>query len=159
MHSDAQGDKDRFISTPMTELLSSITALIGVTEKGMAKVMAPYDLTTVEFNCLNFCLNNDKETTATEMASHMPIDASRVSRIVNTLVDKGMLVRRRLRTDRRIVMLSLSKEGKGLTVKVRQSVNRFIATLTAGINEGALQEFVSVASSIIANHDAMNQVE
>ena len=152
----SQGETDQPV---LADHLSSITALTRVVEKGLAKVIEPYDLTTVEFDCLWFCLDQQKETTATELASHLPVDASRVSRIVTTLVDKGLLRRRRLRRDRRIVMLGLSDEGKELALQVGQSVNLFVARLTEGASKRELQSFASVASTIVANHDAMNRPE
>ena len=159
MHPGAEGDADPPILASTADLLASMTALMGVAEKGIAKVTAPYGLTTLEFDCLGFCLDQDKETTATELASHLPVDASRVSRIVTMLVDKGLLRRRRLRTDRRIVMLRLSSEGRALALQVRRSVNQFVARLVEGISERELQGFVSVASTITANHDAVEQPE
>lgn len=156
MHPGAQGGADP-AATP--DLLASMIALVGVAEKGIAKVTAPYGLTTLEFDCLGFCLDLDKETTATDLASYLPVDASRVSRIVTMLVDKGLLRRRRLRTDRRIVMLRLSNEGKELALQVRQSVNLFVASLVEGISRRDLQSFVSVASTIVANQIAVDQPE
>ena len=136
-----------------------MTALLSVVEKGVGKVIAPYNLTIVDFNCLWFCLDWEKETTVTELASRLPVDASRVSRVVTTLVDKGLLRRRRLRTDRRIVMLSLSDEGKELALQVRRSVDLFVDRLTEGLSESELQGFASVASTLIANHDAIDRPE
>ena len=141
------------------ELLTNITALSGVVDKALARVLAPYDLTTVEFNCLWRCLELEGETTATELVSHLPVDASRVSRVVTTLVDKGLLVRRRRRSDRRIVMLRLSDEGDELAQRIRRSVNLLAARLTEGVGERELQGFASFSSTVIANYDAINRPE
>ena len=157
MPSGAQADARQPAPTSMMETLERVTALIGATEKGIAKVTAPYGLSTIEFECLWFCLNRERETTATELASHLPVDAPRVSRIVTTLVDKGLLSRRRLRTDRRVVMLRLSDDGKDLALQARQTVELFIAKLTEGVSKRELQGLASAASKIVANYDALNQ--
>lgn len=159
MDSISQGDADQSALNQGANPLASIIALAGVVDKALAKVLAPYDLTTVEFDCLWFCLDRERETTATELASHLPVDASRVSRVVTTLVDKGLLRRRRLRTDRRIVMLRLSNEGEELAQQVRESVNMFVARLTEGVSEDEMQGFESFSSTVIANYDAMNRPE
>ena len=159
MSSEARGDADQHTSTANADLATSISSLTNVVEKGIGKVIAAYDLTTVEFNCLWFCLDWEKETTVTELASRLPVDASRVSRVVTTLVDKGLLIRRRLRSDRRVVMLRPSDEGKELARQIHKSVDLFVASLAEGISERDLQGFASVASTIAANHDAMTQPE
>lgn len=159
MHSGAQCCADKLPSTSVLDLLASISTLVSVAQKGMSKAIAPYGLTTAEFNCLWFCLDKEEETTATKLASHLPVDASRISRIVTVLVDKGLLVRRRLRSDRRIVMLRLTKEGKELALQIRQSVDLYYAKLTRGIDEIELQNFASVASTIVANHLVQDQRE
>ena len=159
MSSEARGDAGQPTMASTSDLAASISSLTNVVEKGIGKVIATYDLTTVEFNCLWFCLDREKETTVTELASRLPVDASRVSRVVTTLVDKGLLIRRRLRSDRRVVMLRPSDEGKELARQIHQSVDLFVASLAEGISERDLRGFASVASTIVANHDAMTQPE
>jgi len=126
-------------------------------ERGIENVTAAYGLTAIEFNCLWFCLDWEEETTVTQLASRLPVDASRVSRVVTALVDKGLLRRRRLRSDRRVVMLRPSDQGKELAQQIHESVNLFVARLTEGVRERELQGFVSVASAIIANYNALDQ--
>ena len=62
----------------------------------------------------------------------LPVDASRVSRIVTAVVDRGLLVRRRLPEDRRVVMLHLSEEGRDLTLRALGSMDAFVARLLDG---------------------------
>ena len=52
--------------------------------------------------------------TVGQMSNLMPVDAASISRHTNKLVDIGLLRRRRLRSDRRTVRLSLSDKGKEL---------------------------------------------
>lgn len=121
--------------------------------------MALYDLTAVQFSLLSACLDSDGETTATELAQVLPIDASRISRLVSVLVDRGLLVRRRLPDDRRVVMLSLSDEGKELTSRILQRMELHDAVLTEGIGEDEMRIFVSVASRILANYADLRKPE
>ena len=134
------------------DLEACVAGLVNAVDKGMAKEVAPYGLTPMEFSLLRICL--EKECTATQMAQVLPVDGARISRIVTGLVDKGLLRRRRLRDDRRIVMLRLSDEGRDLTSLVLQNMKRYDAMLTEGIGEEEMRVFMSVTARIIANHAA-----
>lgn len=130
-------------------------------ERGLAHELAPYHLTPMEFNLLRFCLiEQGEEITATQLAQMLPVDASRVSRIVTAVVDRGLMVRRRLPEDRRVVMLHLSDEGRELTLQALRGMDAFVARLMEGVDEGDIQVFVSVFSAMVANHAAfMEQYE
>ena len=122
--------------------------------KGAGDELEGYDLTVIEFSLLRACMA-EQEATATQLAEVLPVDASRVSRLVNQLVDKGLLVRRRLRNDRRIVMLRLSEEGVRLTSEILRHMWAYEAKLVEGIDEQDLHVFAEVALKMTANHDAM----
>ena len=135
------------VGTYMMELLNAF-------EKGVAEETAVYDMTPVEFNLLRICLE-EGECTATQLARMLPVDASRISRIVARLVDDGLLIRRRLRNDRRIVMLRLSEEGIELTSQMHLRVQAFDDKLTEGINETDMRTFASVAAKMLDNYSAI----
>lgn len=133
-----------------TNLGAYIYEVFNALDKAIRKEAAPYDITSVEYNLLWYCLWG--EHTATQLAQVLPVDGSRISRVVSGLVDRGFLRRRRLRTDRRIVMLSLTEEGQELTSRIFQEMQRHYAMLMEGIGEKDLQVFESVISGIIANY-------
>jgi DNA-binding MarR family transcriptional regulator len=117
----------------------------------MAEELDPHGLTPLEFNLLRTCMERE-ECTATELAEELPVDASRISRIVTVLVDKDLLVRRRLRSDRRMVMLRLSDEGKELTSMLLERIQAYDAKLTQNISPEEMKVFAEAAAKIIANH-------
>ncbi len=122
--------------------------------KGMMEEAAPFGLNHVEFSLLNACIQRN-ECTATELASVLPVDASRISRVVNTLVDMGMLRRRRLRSDRRTVMLSLTEEGSELAQRLHERMREYYAKLVDGVSTEELRVLESTTTKILANYDAM----
>ena len=140
---------------PPADLEECVAGLVNAVDKGMAREVAPYGLTPLEYSLLRHCL--EEECTATHLAQVLPVDGSRVSRLVTGLVDKGLVRRRRLRSDRRVVMLRLSDEGRELTLQIMQRMQGYDAMLTEGIDEGEMRVFVSVSARIIANHAAMQQ--
>ena len=135
-----------------------MAGLANAVERGLAKELAPYHLTPTEFNLLRFCLiEQGEEITATQLAQMLPVDASRVSRIVTAVVDRGLIVRRRLPEDRRVVMLHLSDEGRELTLQALRGMDAFVARLMEGVDEDDIHVFVSVFSAMVANHAAFTE--
>ncbi|MXX52943.1 MAG: winged helix-turn-helix transcriptional regulator [Dehalococcoidia bacterium] len=145
-----QQSLDRWTEDPTTNLGTFIADLFNALDKAMAREVAPHGITGLEYSLLWHCMEG--ECTATQLAQVLPVDGSRISRVVTGLVDKGFLRRRRLRTDRRIVMLRLTEKGMELTSGISQNMQRYYAMLTEGIGEEEMRVFASVTSRIVANH-------
>ena len=153
-HQEPQRDIQRETELPAIDLGKCIAGLVNAVTKGMAEELDPYDLNPLEFNLLRTCMERG-ECTATELAAELPVDASRISRIVTILVDKDLLVRRRLRSDRRIVMLRLSDKGNELTSMLLQRIQAYDAKLTHDISAEEMSVFAEAAAKIVANHEAL----
>lgn len=152
-------DPDRRTQNQPADLEACVAGLVNAVEKGMAKEVAPYGLTSLEFGLLRICLEDDQEHTATQLAQVLPVDGARISRVVTELVDKGLLRRRRLRNDRRVVMLRLTEEGRELTSRVLESMKLYDARLTEDVGEEEMRVFMAVTFKIIANHAAIERSE
>ena len=156
---NSQDSPDPRTESPTTDLRASVADLTNAFYKGTSEETARYELTPTQFNLLRACFESGEECTATELAQILPIDTSRISRIVTILVDKGLLRRRRQTDDRRIVMLTLSEEGRELMSQILQDLNLQDAILTEGIDDDDIRVFVSVASRIVANYTAIQGEE
>ncbi len=157
--SSSQDNLDRGTASPPADLRASVSDLMNAFYKGTSDEAARYDLTATQFNLLRVCFERGEECTATELAQVLPVDASRISRIISSLVDKGLLQRRRRFDDRRIVMLTLSEEGKELTSQILQELNLQDAMLAKGIQVEDMRVFVSVVSRMVANYTAIQRAE
>ena len=153
----SQRSLDRRTQDPSTNLGVFIEDLFNALDKAMAREVAPHGITGLEYSLLWHCLEG--ECTATQLAQVLPVDGSRISRIVTAMVDKGFLRRRRLRSDRRIVMLRLTEEGMELTSGISENMKRYYSMLTEDIGEEEMRVFESVTSRIVANHAAMQGPE
>ncbi|MCY4113096.1 MAG: MarR family transcriptional regulator [Chloroflexi bacterium] len=122
--------------------------------KALADEAAPHDLQPVEFNLLQYCAETG-ECTATQLAQVLPVDASRISRIVTRLVEKDLLIRRRLPHDRRTVMLSLTKEGRRLVVELAGRIQTYLLRLLEGCDEGELLMVEALTAQMQTNYVAM----
>ncbi len=151
--SPAERGPDRQVRIPSPNLGLSMERLASAVNRGLAEEAADFNLTLVEFNLLSQCLEDESgECTATQLAEMLPVDASRISRIVTKLVDKGLLLRRRLREDRRIVMLRLSDEGMSLVLELRQHMQAYMVSRTGSISAEEMRLFESVTARLLNNH-------
>ena len=152
-------DADTGTRRPSANLGAQISALATAVIKGMEKEFSPFDLAPIEFGLLRYCLESDDEVTATYLVRRLPVDSSRVSRIVTDLVDRGLLHRRRLRDDRRVIMLRLTDEGRDIASQMLEKMTGYYDALTEGLDEDEMHAFRLASSKIIANHAAMQESE
>ena len=79
--------------------------------------------------------------------------------MVTKLVDRGLMSRRRLRNDRRVVMLALTEEGRALTLELQWRVEAYDAKLIKSVSEEEMAAFASTTSKIMANYAALEHPE
>ena len=137
----------------MPDLVRVVSSLANAVQKGISIVVTPYDLTTLDVQLLMICMEM-RECAATQLAQLLPTDASRISRLVTDLANKGLLRRRRLRSDRRVVMLRLSPAGQELTEEVIRRMQEHYETLLAGLGARERRAFLRSSLKIVANYEA-----
>ncbi len=150
----SQYKEDSQAETSGVDLGADVDGLMNVVSKGMEQEVQPYGIALVELSLLRICMEQTEATT-TDLAEVLPVDASRISRMVNGLVERGLLIMHRLRNDRKIVMLRLSEQGKEMTSMLHQRIQAHGAKLTENIGEEYLRKFEAVGSQIVANYAAM----
>ena len=137
-----------------TDLGTCVTGLVNAVARGMAQIVAPHGLTHIDFAVLRLFLGVEERTT-TQLAEALPIALSGISRTVTKLAGRGLIRRRRLRKDRRVVILTLTEEGVALTEDLHRRVQAYDASLCEGIDERQLATFVHVTSMVMGNHATM----
>ena len=153
---NARHSHDRRGDRPSLDLGTYVGGLGNAVYKGIAAEVAPYDLSPLDVQLMMIC-REMRECTATRLAQLLPVDASRVSRLVTGLADKGLLRRRRLRSDRRIVMLRLTPAGEQMTADVSERMQVYYARLTEGFSEHEMRAFSNIAQGIVSNYEAMEE--
>ena len=117
--------------------------------------MKSHGLTPREFSMMRLFLT-DEEWTATELAEVLPVEVSAISRMVSKLVDRGLLSRRRPRSDRRIVLLNLTEEGYALGLDIHRKVHAYEDMLTDGIEKEEMDAFQSVIRKVVSNSSTID---
>ena len=133
-----------------------VTELSNALAKGAAESSSIHDLLPTEMLLLMACRQLG-ECTATQLAPILPVDSSRISRLINGMVDRGFLVRRRTPSDRRLVMLSLSESGEEVAADLTQRMDAYYDALVQGLSDEQLQAFATAADAIVANFAATSE--
>ena len=139
---------------PPLVLGECVTGLATAVARGMEEQVAPYNLIPLDFALLRLFLERE-EWTATQLAEALPVNVSRVSRVVTKMVGMGLMRRRRLSNDRRVVMLSLTEEGKALTLELHLRVQAYDARLCESVGEEEMAVFASVTYKVMTNYTAL----
>ena len=140
------------METPAIDLGAHVTDLGIAVTRGISDILAPHGLFPVDFALLRAFRRIGDECTATQLAEVVPTDPSRISRIVTKLVDMGLLRRRRLADDRRMVMLTLTDEGNELASQLHGRTQAYYAALMEGVAAEDLRAFASTTTRIKENY-------
>ena len=143
---------------PPTDLSSCVAGLVNALAKGTAELVAPHGLIPSEFALLRLFLGNE-QWTVTQLAQALPVKTPRISRVATKLVDMGLMRRRRLLVDRRVVLLTLTGEGKTLTLDIQRTVHDYEAVISEGVSEEEMAVFAAVTARIMGNYAARHSSE
>ena len=129
----SHGTHPHRVELPLDGLEQYAPSLAKSVTRGLDRETAAYDLTPTEFAAISL-FHVDQEWTTTELTQMLSVNASAVSRVVNNLVNRGVLSRRRSREDRRMVYLKLTEEGAALGLELQERVHSYEEKLTRGIS-------------------------
>ncbi len=100
------------------------------------------DLTSDQHFVLRY-IHSKEECTSTELADVFHVKKSSVTAIINRLVNRGLIERRRDTDDRRIVYLSLSESGEELFELSQEKVHKLVASFIQKFDEEEIMQFMS----------------
>ena len=152
----SHGTSSHRVELPLDGLEQYATSLAKSVTRGLDRETAAYDLTPTEFAAVRL-FHVDQEWTTTELTQMLSVNASAVSRVVNNLVNRGVLSRRRSREDRRMVYLKLTEEGVALGFELKERVHSYEERLTRGISSEDMETFLAVIRRIVANHASLEE--
>ena len=108
---------------------------------------AVHGLTTSEgFVLIN--IDSTEGTPSTKIAPMLGVEAGSLSRIINSLELKNLVRRVPDQTDRRVVRIVLTEEGKVKKQTAKQTVNAFNTEVRKKLNEDELSVFFRVMEKI-----------
>lgn len=106
-----------------------------------------HDITmSMGFVLLN--INSEEGTPATKIAPLMGLEARSLTRLLKTMEEKGLIYREADATDKRLVRIVLTKEGKKKKERSREVVLKFNEAVREKIDDEKLTMFFTVLQDI-----------
>jgi DNA-binding MarR family transcriptional regulator len=106
-----------------------------------------YDITmSMGFVLLN--IHSDEGTPATKIAPLMGLEARSLTRLLKSMEEKGLIYREADSSDKRLVRIALTKEGKKKKEKSREVVLRFNEAIQEQVEPEKLRIFFEVLQKI-----------
>jgi DNA-binding MarR family transcriptional regulator len=106
------------------ETFLSLIAAANLLTRGFAEALRPSGLTPTQFNVLRVLRCAGRPLHCGEMGGRLSSPDPDVTRLLDRLEKRGLIERRRDETDRRVVMTSLTAEGRTLLAELEGPVGR-----------------------------------
>jgi MarR family transcriptional regulator, organic hydroperoxide resistance regulator len=101
---------------------------------------------SIGFALLN--IHTEEGTPATKIAPLMGLEARSLTRLLNSMEEKGLVYRVTDKNDKRSVRVRLTKDGKRSKERARQTVLQFNEAVRAEVPASKLEEFFLVLQTI-----------
>ena len=151
--SETVASREMWHPSTASQLESCVTQLVNALARGTADIAADHELTYIDYALLRQFLGIEEWTT-TQLGGVLPLAPSSISRVVTKLVYRGLIQRRRLLSDRRVVILTLTEDGMALTQDLHRRVRAYEAELCENVSDDEFGVLGLVTSKIMANYDA-----
>ena len=111
--------------------------------------LADKGISLAEFRALSVCAANPG-CTAVEISRIIPVDPPAISRLVHSLVQRGLLSRRRSVQDRREVRLRVTASGLATLGECQPLLEKTSAEFLRSLSEARARAFVRAVETLLA---------
>jgi len=84
-----------------------------------------------------------------EISEKMNLDRSTITRILDNLIRDGYIEKNRSKNDGRVILASLTPQGKEKTEVLKQKVNQYYKEIIDAVPEGEVLEVVSSVNTLL----------
>ena len=103
-----------------------------------------------EYGVLNCLADLEQGISAGELSQRLNVVPGRMADILKSLEQKNLIVRSRNETDRRIVNVTITDEGKKVSQQKRDEIHREYEGLFKILGENDVREFIRVLKIVLA---------
>jgi DNA-binding MarR family transcriptional regulator len=94
-------------------------------------------------------LHDGRITTAGDLAHNICHDAGSLTRLIDEMVKRGLVIRSRSETDRRVVTLTLTPRGSDLVEALAPKVMNFWNDLLAGFSHAEIDTLIDLLTRLV----------
>ena len=143
---------DESVNAQAVRLQNGLRKLTHAIVHGLEQQLSPHGIDAVEYTILGVCTASGP-ITVKEVRSKVPIDYTQISRTISRLEDKGLVTKRRLKNDRRIVRVQVTSRGQEIMPELMQGALEFYESLVTDIGEEELVECTAIMERLLATDD------
>jgi DNA-binding MarR family transcriptional regulator len=100
------------------------------------QLLKPYDLTEPQYNVLRILRGQQGNTMSLfEIQDRMIQKMSNVSRLIDKLLDKGLVVRKECEVNRRKVDILITQKGLDMLTELEPAIDKTFAVISNNLNE------------------------
>jgi DNA-binding MarR family transcriptional regulator len=127
------------------EALVGIARTASVTDRAIASLIAPYGLSTAQYNVLRILRGAGAEGLATLAIRDRMIDpAAAITRLVDKLEESGHLSRERLTEDRRSIRCRITPKGLAVLAELDPQLGVVDEQITAALTPDEVQALIGL---------------
>ena len=110
--------------------------------------MEPHGITAAQFKVMIIIAQFGVDTPA-ELCRHLSLDSGSMTRMLDRLEQKGLLLRKRCADDRRLVRLALTEDGQALADKLPEIGVNAMNQLAGALDSEELQTLQAILKKIL----------
>lgn len=118
-------------------------------------ILSDFNISTTEWIILGH-LNSHDNQRLSELASILQVEQSRITVLVDKLVEKNYVIRSRDKKDRRSISISLTKRGKNTIPSIEKELKEHIYELLEGLSQQDLEAYFRVLNQIVKNSNLIS---
>ena len=132
-------------------MLMLVRYMMKLYEKYLEDVQMKYRLSHIEIAIIGFLYNNPERDTAADIVERRMLPKGNVSAGVETLVQKGLLMRRQDQTDRRKIHLSLFEKAVPIVQEIEEINKKFRRQIFKNLSNDDLKTYEKTTDFILEN--------
>ena len=138
-------------------ILSELTVrLFALCQEREANFVSRYGAKVSEFRCLHVLLENN-HIPVKKLATLLHNTPSRLTRVVDSLISKGLVQRSEPQSDRRIKIISLTPKGEKLTKIMKKDFDTMHTEILSEIKDDSHEKIVASLERLIAAMENWNE--
>ncbi|MDM5154012.1 MarR family transcriptional regulator [Bacillus sp. DX1.1] len=131
----------------MEDLSTHVFAMFRSVRNDIGKIFGGY-IPWNEFLVLRILSRNEKEMVS-RVANQLHVSNSHITAVTEKLIKKGFVTRSRSTSDRRVVYLEITEQGKELVAKMEVAKKQYLKEKFSTLSEEEMQIMVSIYKKLI----------
>lgn len=131
----------------MEELSTNVFAMFRTLRNDIGKIFGRY-IPWNEFIVLRI-LNRTNKEMVSRVANELNVSNSHITAVTEKLINKGFVTRSRSTSDRRVVYLEITEQGKDLVAKMEGAKKQYLQERFSTLSEEEMNIMISISKKLI----------